>query len=46
LPMFVSIKLKALNHVGDEETFVTKTRIFIQKEILITGTGFSRCLDD
>jgi general secretion pathway protein J len=46
LPMFVSIKLKALNHVGDEETFVTKTRIFLQKEILITGTGYSRCLDD
>jgi general secretion pathway protein J len=46
LPMFVKIQLKALDHRGDEETFVTKTRVFLQREILITGTGFSRCLDD
>ena len=43
LPQFEAM---TLNHLGDEEVFVTKTRIFTQREILITGTGFSRCLDN
>jgi hypothetical protein len=43
--MFVAITLKAENHLGQEETFVTKTRIFLQKQLSIQGTGFSRCLD-
>ncbi|OGQ82416.1 MAG: hypothetical protein A2289_26515 [Deltaproteobacteria bacterium RIFOXYA12_FULL_58_15] len=46
LPMFVAINMKALDPAGNEEKFVTKTRIFVQKEILITGMGASRCLDD
>ncbi len=45
LPMFVKIQIKALNHRDEEEIYVTKARIFLQKELLITGTGFSRCLD-
>ncbi len=45
LPMFVAITLKVTSPQGDEETFVTKTRVFLRKELLITGTGFSRCLD-
>jgi len=45
LPMFVAIKLKAVDPKGDEELLVTKTRIFLRKELLITGTGFSRCIE-
>jgi general secretion pathway protein J len=45
LPMFVSIAMKALNPAGEEEKFVSKTRIFVRRQILITGTGFSRCID-
>lgn len=45
LPTFVSIKLIALDPKGDEETFVTKTRIFLKRRILITGTGFPGCFE-
>lgn len=45
LPMFVTIRMKAEDPAGKEELFVTKTRIFVQREILITGTGHSRCPD-
>jgi general secretion pathway protein J len=45
MPMFVSIRMKALGPNGEEETFVTKTRIFLKQQLLITGTGFSRCID-
>lgn len=45
LPMFVAIKLKSLDPQGEEELFVTKTRIFVKNEILIPMTGFSRCRD-
>jgi general secretion pathway protein J len=40
LPMFVKIEVKAKDLNGKEESFVTKTRIYLQKPILIFGTGF------
>ncbi len=45
LPMFVAIKLKALDPRGDEEVFVTKTRIFLKNQLLIPMTGFAMCID-
>lgn len=45
MPMFVSIELKAKGLKGEEETFVTKTRVFLQKPMLIVGGGFAPCLD-
>lgn len=45
LPMFVTIRMKVKNPRGEEETFVTKTRVFLKQSILIPGTGFSRCLE-
>lgn len=41
VPMFVRIQIKAKDLNGHEETFVTKTRIYLQKPLLIFGTGFS-----
>ncbi|MBI3178953.1 MAG: hypothetical protein HYZ27_04790, partial [Deltaproteobacteria bacterium] len=43
LPMFVSIELTTLAPNGEEEKFVSKTRIFLKKRLLITGTGFAGC---
>jgi general secretion pathway protein J len=45
LPMFVRIELIIPNAGGEDETFVTKTRLFLKSSILIAGTGFSQCLD-
>jgi general secretion pathway protein J len=45
LPMFVKIKLKAKGPIGEEEEFVTKTRVFLKKPIQIVGTGFAKCVD-
>jgi general secretion pathway protein J len=45
LPMFVSIKIIAPGPSGKEETFVTKTRVFLKQRLLITGSGFAPCLD-
>jgi general secretion pathway protein J len=41
LPMFVKIKLKTKDPGGAVETLVTKTRIFLQRPLLIFGTGFA-----
>jgi general secretion pathway protein J len=43
LPMFVKIELKALDPTGEEEKLVTKTRIFLRKDLLLMGMGFGRC---
>ncbi len=44
LPMFVSIKLTTLAPNGDKEEFVTKTRIFLKKRLLMIGAGsFAGC---
>ncbi|MBN1960898.1 MAG: prepilin-type N-terminal cleavage/methylation domain-containing protein [Deltaproteobacteria bacterium] len=45
MPLFVRIEIKAKDYNGQLETFVTKTRIFLQKPILIFGTGFSAPAD-
>ncbi len=45
LPLFVRIEIKAKDLNGKQETFVTKTRIFLQKPILILGTGFTAAAD-
>ncbi len=45
LPMFVKIELKALDQNGKEETFVTKTRVFLKKSFQVFGAGFSPCPD-
>jgi general secretion pathway protein J len=41
LPMFVRIQVKAKDLSGKEETFVVKTRIYLQRPLLIWGTGFA-----
>ena len=41
LPMFVKIKMKTRDPSGAVETLVTKTRIFLQRPLLIFGTGFA-----
>jgi hypothetical protein len=43
--MFVSLKLVAPGPDGKDETFVTKTHIFVKQRLLITGSGFTPCLD-
>lgn len=45
LPMFVTIRMTALDPQGKEEKFVTKTRVYLQFALLIPGTGFAQCLD-
>ena len=45
LPMFVTIKLTVKDPEGEEEEFVTKTRLHIRRSIRITGTGFVPCQD-
>ena len=45
LPLFVRIELVVPGADGDDEKFVTKTRIFVRESLLITGTGFARCMD-
>lgn len=45
MPMFVSIKLTAVDPQGKDEVFVTKTRVMLRNAILIAGTGFTRCPD-
>jgi len=45
LPLFVAIKLVAENPNGKDETFVTKTRIFVRKPLLIMGSSFVKCMD-
>jgi len=45
LPKFVSIEIKAAGPSGKEETFVTKARIFLDKQIRITGAGALLCPD-
>ncbi|MBI5509533.1 MAG: prepilin-type N-terminal cleavage/methylation domain-containing protein [Deltaproteobacteria bacterium] len=45
LPMFVSIKMVAADPNGKDETFVTKTRVFMGRRFQISGSGFARCLD-
>ena len=41
LPMFVKIKMKTRDPSGAVETLVTKTRVFLQRPLLIFGTGFA-----
>lgn len=43
LPMFVKIELKTTDEHGREETFVTKTRVFLKTALLIPGGGFVKC---
>ena len=45
LPMFVEIKLKVEGLLGEDETFFTKTRVFLRRSIRIMGTNFVACLD-
>ena len=45
LPLYVKIELKIPGVDDVDEMFVTKTRIFVQRSLLIAGTGFSRCMD-
>jgi general secretion pathway protein J len=40
LPMFVKITIKAKDLSGKDEVFTTKTRIYLQRPLLIFGTGF------
>ena len=42
LPMFVSVAIKVKGLSGEEETFATKTRLFLAKPIFIKGRA---CLD-
>ncbi len=39
LPKYVRIEMKIKDPNGKEETFVTKTRVFLQQPIFIVGTG-------
>lgn len=45
LPRFLKMTIKAPGPSGEEETFTTKTRIFLRKSLRILGTGFPVCLD-
>ncbi len=45
LPRFVKITIKAPGPDGKEETFSTKTRIFLTRSLKILGTGFAACID-
>jgi general secretion pathway protein J len=45
LPLFVAIKITAVNPQGKDELFTTKTRVMLRNAILIAGTGFTRCAD-
>lgn len=45
LPRFVKMTIKAPGPNGKEETFSTKTRIFLRRSIKILGTGFVACVD-
>jgi len=45
LPMFVKLELKAKDPAGKDETFVTKTRVFLKRPIFIGGQGAVRCGD-
>ncbi|MCK5688271.1 prepilin-type N-terminal cleavage/methylation domain-containing protein [Myxococcota bacterium] len=45
LPMFVAIHLKMKGLDGEDQSFTTKTRIFLKQAILIPNTGFSVCRD-
>ncbi len=45
LPMFVRIELKSKDPTGNEEVFVTKTRVFLKKQIQLVGTGARVCVD-
>jgi general secretion pathway protein J len=45
VPLFVRIELKVKDPTGKEETFVTKTRIFLQQAMYIPGGGFAPCMD-
>jgi general secretion pathway protein J len=45
LPMFVSIKLKALDPSGKEETFVSKTRVFITQRLVAQGVPTIPCVE-
>ena len=45
LPLFVRIELKVKDPSGKDETFVTKSRIFLQKPMYLVGGGFAPCAD-
>ena len=45
LPMFVKISMKVQGLNGEDETFTTKTRVFLRKSIRILGTGFAQCVE-
>ena len=45
LPMYVSIKIVAPGPDGKDETFVTKSHVYLRQRLLITGSGFTPCLD-
>ena len=45
LPLFVAIHAKAKAPDGQDEEFVTKTRVFMKQPLLIPGSLFSKCVD-
>lgn len=45
LPLFVKIEITALDAVGNEQKFTSKTRIFVQQAMAIPGITGARCLD-
>ena len=45
LPLFVKIEITALDSVGNEQKFTSKTRIFVQQAMAIPGITGARCID-
>jgi general secretion pathway protein J len=45
LPMFVGIHMKVKTPQGKEESFYTKTRVFLTKTLRIVGSGARECVD-
>ena len=45
LPLFVKIEITALDSVGNEQKFISKTRIFVQQAMAIPGITGARCVD-
>lgn len=43
LPLFVRLQLKIESPFGEEEEFVTKSRVVLRDRIRFVGTGFARC---
>jgi general secretion pathway protein J len=45
LPMFVGIHMKVKGPQGEEESFYTKTRVYLTKALRIVGSGARECVD-